>query len=54
MKSVDIIEIISQTIEQKVIKEWKHEGYIDILHSDDVSVVIDGKRFIISIKESAI
>jgi len=54
MEPTDFIEIISKTIEQKVIKEWKHKGYIDVMHSDDVSVVIDGKRFVISVKESVV
>lgn len=45
MKSADIIESIASHIENKIIKEWKHEGYIDGMQTDNVFFVLDGKTY---------
>ena len=49
MKTIDITECIAEAIESKIIKEWKHEGYIDGMQSDNVFVVIDGKTYCIKV-----
>lgn len=49
MKLVDITEMVTNAIEQKILKEWKHEGYIDGMCSDAVSFCIDGKCYTLSI-----
>jgi len=51
MNENDLLEVIIESIENKVIKEWKHKGYIDLLHTDDVTMVIDGNRYLISVKK---
>lgn len=52
MESFDLAELIVKAIEQTVIKEWRHEGYIDCFQSDIVNAVIDGKRYSIKLFES--
>ena len=47
MTSADISECIAKMIEDKIIKEWKHEGYIDQVCHDSVQACIDGKHYTI-------
>ena len=51
MKTGHIMELIDRTIEEVIFEQWKHEGYLDISTSDKVAFVVDGKRFVIEIKE---
>ncbi len=51
MKIADIIEEITNHIEEKMLGEWKHEGYIDGCTSDEACVVIDGKKYEIKVRE---
>lgn len=52
MQKVDIAEAIQNMIEQKIFKEWKHEGYVDGLFNNGVCCNIDGKDYIIEIKDA--
>lgn len=49
MKEADIIESIAKHIEKKIIKEWKHEGHIDKMRSEDVFFVLDGKDYCLTL-----
>lgn len=51
MKIADIAELIGKAIENTIYKEWKHDGYIDVVFADSVNVVIDGKRYEIKISD---
>ena len=51
MKTVDIVEMIADSIEKKIIDEWKHEGVILATSSEYVDFEIDGKEYVIAIKE---
>lgn len=51
MKTVDIVEMVSDAIEKKIIGEWKHEGGILSASSEHVDFEIDGKEYVIAIKE---
>ena len=51
MKICDITEAIVNSIEKKFFDEWKHEGYIDGFCSEKAQLVIDGKRYSITVQE---
>ena len=51
MKTVDIMEVFANSVEQKMFKEWRHEGFIGGFSSDHLNFVIDGKEYIVNIKE---
>lgn len=51
MKIIDIAEAIQNMVEEKILKDWKHEGFIDGLYGDGTQVCIDGKRYLIEIRE---
>ena len=51
MKSVDIMESITNHIEDKFFKEWKHEGFIGMFTSEDINFEVDGKEYVLKIHE---
>lgn len=51
MKICDITETIVNSVEKKLFDEWKHEGYIDGFSSEKAYVVVDGKRYSITVQE---
>lgn len=51
MKKENIIEAIADCIENKVFKEWKHDGFIDQTFSNAINVEIDGKHYSIELTE---
>lgn len=51
MKKVDIIESIAEHMEQKIFKEWKHEGSVESVCTESLEVTIDGKLYEISIEQ---
>lgn len=51
MKSCDIIETIVSTIEKTIFKEWRHEGFIDWWNSDSAIFDIDGKEYVLNLKD---
>lgn len=52
MKQVDIMEAVDSSLQNILFKQWKHEGYMDGWNSQQVAFVVDGKRYILDIKES--
>lgn len=51
MRTVDIAEVIAETIEKKILGEWKHEGYAGGVYTDRVRCTIDDKEYVIEVKE---
>lgn len=51
MKICDITETIVNLIEKKIFDEWKHEGYNDGFSANQIAMVIDGKRYLITVEE---
>ena len=51
MKEVDIMETITTAIEDKSFEEWKHEGFIGGFTSEHIDFEIDGRQYVLLIKE---
>ena len=51
MKEVDIMETITTAIEDKIFEEWKHEGFIGGFTSEHIDFEIDGRQYVLLIKE---
>lgn len=51
MKTVDITEVFVTAIEEKIMKEWKHEGCILGWSSEHINFEIDGKEYTAKLKE---
>lgn len=51
MKKENIIEALTDCIENKIFKEWKHDGFIDQTFSNAIYVEIDGKHYSIELTE---
>lgn len=51
MKQVDIMEALVNAIDEKIFKEWKHEGFIGGCSSEHIDVEIDGKEYVLRIDE---
>ena len=51
MKEVDIMEMLVNSIEQKLFKEWKHDGLIEGYSSEHINFDVDGKEYVLLIRE---
>jgi hypothetical protein len=51
MKEVDIMEMLTNAIEQKLFKEWKHDGLIEGFSSEHINFDVDGKEYVLLIRE---
>ena len=51
MKTVDIMEMLTDAIDKKIFGEWKHEGFICGNSSEHINFEIDGKEYVLRIKE---
>ena len=51
MKQVDIMEALVSAIEEKILKEWRHEGGILGCSSQHINFDIDGKEYVLLIRE---
>jgi hypothetical protein len=51
MKQVDIMESFVNAIETTIFKEWRHEGFICGFSSEHIDVEIDGKEYVLLIRE---
>ena len=51
MKTVDIMETIAISIEEKILKEWKHEGLIEGYSAGHINFDIDQKEYVLLIRE---
>ena len=52
MKSVDIMEAILTAIEEKIIKDWRHEGLIEGWSSGYINFDIDDKEYVLVLHEN--
>lgn len=50
MKNCDIIHVLAQGVIDTIYDSWRHEGHIEVEHSDDFEFTIDGKRYSITLK----
>ena len=53
MKSADIIEVFTSSVVETIFKKWRHEGFIDGFTSCDANFVIDGKEYVLQLREVA-
>lgn len=53
MKNCDIMESFVTAIEETIFKQWRHEGFIGGWSSDYVDFVIDGKEYVLKLREVA-
>lgn len=51
MNNLDIIDGLSVGLENVLFKQWRHSGYIDLMHSDKIYFCVDGKYYIVELKE---
>ena len=51
MKTADITNALVRKVVDTIFKEWKHEGHIDIEHTEDFRCVIDGKLYEVTVRE---
>jgi hypothetical protein len=51
MKTVDIMEMVTNAIEKTIFHDWKHEGFIGGFSSADINFEIDGKEYVLKIYE---
>lgn len=51
MKTVDIMEVLVAAIDTKIMDEWRHEGFIGGWSGEDINFEIDGKEYVVCIKE---
>jgi len=49
MKICDITEAIVNGFKKKFFDEWRHERYIDGFSSEKAYLVVDGKRYCITV-----
>lgn len=51
MKNTDIMEVFIASIEEKILKEWRHDGFIGGFTSDSGNFCIDGKEYVLKMIE---
>lgn len=51
MKNADIMEVFITSIEEKIFKEWRHDGFIGGFTSDSGNFEIDGKEYVLKLIE---
>lgn len=51
MKTIDIMEMITNSIEKTILHDWKHEGFIGVFTSENINFEIDGKEYVLKINE---
>ena len=51
MRNCDIMESVATDIEETIFKKWKHEGFIGGCSSEHINVEIDGKEYVLILRE---
>lgn len=51
MQQIDVIEGIGIGIEEVLFGQWKHMGWLDKWDSEQIVFVVDGKRYILKLRE---
>jgi hypothetical protein len=44
MKTVDIMETLTNAIDKTIFQDWKHEGFIGGFTSENIAFEVDGKE----------
>lgn len=51
MRTVDIMEVLTNAIDKTILGEWKHEGFIGGFAGKHIDFEIDGKEYVLKIAE---
>lgn len=51
MKSCDIMEALTASVEEKIFRDWRHEGFIGGFTSSYINAEIDGKEYVLVLHE---
>lgn len=51
MKTVDIMEMVTNAIDKTILRDWKHEGFIGGFTSEHINFEIDGREYVLRISE---
>ena len=51
MKTVDIMEVFVNAIEETIVKAWRHDGFICEFTSEHIDFEVDGKEYVLKIPE---
>lgn len=51
MKSVDIMEMLTNAIDKTIFGDWKHEGFIGGFTSEHINFEIDGREYVLKLSE---
>lgn len=51
MRNCDIMEALTISIEEKIFKDWRHEGFIGGFTSNYINMKIDGKEYVLVLHE---
>lgn len=51
MKNIDIIEALAQKVIDTIYGDWKHDGHIEVEHSDDFWFTLDGRLYKVSLED---
>lgn len=51
MKTIDIIEALSQKVIDTIYDEWKHEGHIQMEQSDNFLFTLDGRYYKVTVED---
>ena len=51
MLDIDIMEALTISIEEKIFKDWRHQGFIDSFTSSYINMEIDGKEYVLVLHE---
>lgn len=51
MKTADIMEAITNAIDETIFEKWKHEGFIGGFSSEQIDFAVDGREYALRICE---
>lgn len=51
VRTVDIMEMLTNSIYETLFENWKHEGSIGGFTSQDIKFTVDGKKYVLKIRE---
>lgn len=51
MKTVDIMEVLTNAIDETILQKWKHEGFIGGFTSEYIEFEVDGREYVLRICE---
>lgn len=51
MKIIDIVDVLVSAIDKTIFESWKHEGFIGGMTSAGADFVVDGKEYVLTLRE---